>query len=87
MKSLSLSVFLLLTTWSFSQDEAIINDYVVSPPNRSVVYIIDNPIGRMIYGNWETNPEYNGFNPKVMLVPDLEPYKKKINKKVKKSKK
>lgn len=86
MKRLFLILVLFLTNSAFSQD-AVLNDYVVSPPGRDVVYIIDNSIGRMIYDSWETDPEFNGIKPKVVLVTDLTPYRKKVEKQVKKSKK
>ena len=76
MKTKLFCLFLMASGISFQQ-EAIINDYVVSPPNRSTIWIVDDETGRLIYDSWKTDPYYNGFKPDVVLVPDLEPYRKK----------
>ena len=86
MKFFTLSTFVLLITSLLSQ-EPILNDYVVATPDRKQIWIIDNSTGQLIYSNWQRNPEYNGFIPVVSLVSDLEPYRKKVKKKVKNSKK
>jgi hypothetical protein len=84
-------IFTLLTSLllinSFLSQEPILNEYVVATSDRKFIWIIDNPTGQLIYNNWQINPEYNGFIPVVSLVSDLEPYRKKVKKKVKNSKK
>ncbi len=59
------------------QQEAVVNEYVVSPPDRKIVWILNDEMGRLLYDSWKTNPYYNGFKPTVVLVSDLEPYRKK----------
>jgi hypothetical protein len=70
---------------SFSQ--AIMNDMVVTTPDRKEIWIVNDRNGQMIYHNWKMNPTYNGFTPTVTLVDDLKPYRKKVKKMIKKSKK
>lgn len=86
MRLFTLLTFLSITGTSLSQ-EPIINEYVVATPDRKMVWIINNSTGRMIYGNWQRNPEYEGFRPIVALVDDLDPYRKKVKKMTKNSKK
>jgi hypothetical protein len=86
MKTLLIVLFLMVYEISFEQ-EAIVNDYVVSPPDRKIVWILNNDTGRTIYDSWKTDPYHNGFKPDVVLVPDLEPYRKKYLKIKNKNKK
>jgi hypothetical protein len=86
MKLLTLLTFFTSMGMALSQ-EPIINDYVVATPDRSKVWIINNPTGQLIYDNWQQNPEYNGIKPVVALVEDLEPYRRRVKKMTKNSKK
>lgn len=86
MRIFTLLTSLLLINSLLSQ-EPILNEYVVTTPDRKQIWIIDNPTGQLIYSNWQKNPDYNGFTPIVSLVSDLEPYRKKVKKEMKNSKK
>jgi hypothetical protein len=80
MKTITLILFLTAcVNLSFSQ-EPISNEYVVATANRSTVYILDDPMGRLIYTSWQIDPLYNGFKPKVVLVDNLKKYRKRVNK-------
>ena len=84
MKKL-LFLFLLFENIIFSQEE-VSNEYVVSTPDRKKIYVLNNETGRLIYESWSMDPIYNGFKPEVILVNNLEPYRKKyIKNKNKKS--
>lgn len=83
MKTLILTLFLsTCVNLGFSQ-EPVSNDYVVSPEDRSIVYIINDQMGKLIYNSWKNDPVYNGFRPIVILVDDLEKYRSQIIKKTK----
>ncbi|CAB4175590.1 hypothetical protein UFOVP972_266 [uncultured Caudovirales phage] len=81
MKTITLILFLTAgVNLSFSQ-KPISNEYVVTTADRSTVYILDDPMGRLIYTSWQTDPLYNGFKPNVVLVDNLKKYRRKVNKK------
>ena len=86
MRVLIILIFLRAAEFNFSQ-QPIINDLVVATPDRDFVWIINNSTGKLIYENWQRNPEYNGFKPSVSLVSDLGPYRKRVKKMTKNSKK
>ena len=70
MKRLILILSITYSTSVFSQSP-IVNDYVVTTPNRDVIWIIDNMSGRMIYQSWTCSTcdnTWNGITPKVHLV-------------------
>ncbi len=60
--------------------QVISNDYVVTTPARDKVYIINTPVGHLIYENWKLDPVWNGIEPKIYLVDDLTNYRKKYTK-------
>ena len=74
MKKLIFTLSLLVSTISIAQT-AISNDLVVTTPERDTVYVINTSQGRTIYSEWLRDPEYDGYTPKVFLVPSLEPYR------------
>lgn len=73
MKTLT-SIFLLVSSFSFSQAAFISNDLVVSNPSRDTVYIKNDPTGRNIYVSWKQDPYHNGKKVTAILVEDLVPY-------------
>ncbi len=73
MKTLT-SIFLLVSSFSFSQAAFISNDLVVSNPSRDTVYIKNDPTGRNIYVSWQQDPYHNGKKVTTILVEDLVPY-------------
>jgi|694.fasta_scaffold20870_10 hypothetical protein len=80
MKTITLILFLTAcVNLSFSQ-EPISNEYVVTTADRSTVYIINDPMGRLIYTSWQNDPIYNGTRPTVILVDNLKKYRRKVNK-------
>ena len=65
-------IFLAIPFIGFSQT-AVVNNLVVTTPSRDVIWIIDNPSGRMIYEAWtceKCDKTYNGITPKIYLVPE-----------------
>jgi hypothetical protein len=74
MKKLIFILIVGISTTSFSQ-MAISNDFVVTTPTRDTMYVVDCPQGRTIYKTWLEDPEFEGYSPKVFLVPSLEPYR------------
>lgn len=83
MKKITLILLLSASiNLSFSQ-EPVSNEYVVATSDRSTVYIINNPIGKLIYDSWIVDPTYDGFEPTVILVDDLRKYRIRVNKKQK----
>lgn len=74
MKKLILILLLSISIISTAQ-MAISNELVVTTPTRDTLYVIDNPQGQIIYTEWLRDPEYDGYSPKVFLVPSLEPYR------------
>lgn len=85
MRVLTTLIFLWVAGSALSQ--AVINNVLVATPDRKQVWILDDNLGRLIYTNWQMNPSYEGFNPTVTLVNTLDPYRKKVEKMIKKSKK
>jgi hypothetical protein len=82
MKKLLLP-FLLIATSSFSQ-AIISNEYVVATADRKKIYIINDETGQLIYHSWILDPMCDGFKPQVVLVNDLERYRKRLSRKNKK---
>jgi hypothetical protein len=82
-----LMTLLLLRTITPVFSQAVINNVLVTTPDRKQIWIIDDSNGRLIYQNWQINPVYEGFRPTVTLVADLAPYRKKVEKMMKKTKK
>lgn len=80
MKKLLVIPFLLIGVNSFSQT-IISNDYVVATADRKKVFIVNDSIGQLIYQSWIEDPVYDGFKPTVVLVDNLEKYRKKVSKK------
>jgi hypothetical protein len=74
MKKLILILLLSISIISTAQ-MAISNELVVTTPARDTLYVINNPQGQIIYAEWLRDPEYDGYSPKVFLVPSLEPYR------------
>jgi len=73
MKTL-LPLFLLVSSFSFSQAAFVSNDLVVSNLSKDTVYIKNDPTGRNIYRSWQQDPYHNGKKVTVFLVEDLVPY-------------
>ena len=80
MKKLLLLPFLLIGAPVFSQT-IVSNEYVVATANRKKIFISNDSIGQLIYQSWLDDPIYDGFKPTVVLVDDLEKYRKKLSKK------
>jgi len=62
-------IFLALPFTGFSQ--AVVNDLVVTTPERDIIWIIKNPSGELIYHSWtcdDCDKTYNGITPKVRRV-------------------
>jgi hypothetical protein len=71
---------LLIGAPAFSQT-VISNDYVVATADRKKIFISNDSIGQLIYQSWLDDPIYDGFKPTVVLVNDLEKYRKRVSKK------
>jgi hypothetical protein len=69
-----LPLFLLVSSFSFSQAAFVSNDLVVSNLSKDTVYIKNDPTGRNIYWSWQQDPYYNGKKVTVILVENLITY-------------